>query len=78
MRDRLYRGPCRTERDLEPILEKFRAIKGDVMALYDSLPDLEPGYRRDAKKFLEEFYTLIRPDRVKKNLVDGCVKAPAM
>ncbi len=79
VRDRLYRGPCRSEADLDPVLEKFRARKGDIMALYDSLADLEPGYRRNAKKYLEEFYSLIsRKDSVKKALVDGCTRAPGM
>ena len=79
VRDRLYRGPCRTEAELEPALEKFRATKPQVLALYDSLPDLDPGYSRDARKYLEEFYALItRPDRVKKVLVDGCTRAPGM
>ena len=79
VRDRLYRGPCRTEAQLEPWLEKFRAKKSAVMALYDSLPDLDPGYLRDARKYVEEFYSLIsRPDRVKKALVDGCKRADGM
>jgi hypothetical protein len=79
VRERLYRGPCRTEADLEPLLERFRAKKSEVMALYDSLADLDAGYRRDAKKYLEEFYTLIsRKDRVKKVLVDGCTRAAGM
>ena len=79
VRDRLYRGPCRTEAELEPALEKFRAKKSEVMALYDSLPDLDAAYRRDARKYLEELYSLIsRPDRVKKALVDGCKRADGM
>ena len=58
------------------MLEKFRATRQQVLALYDSLPDLDPAYRRDARKYLEEFYSLIaRPDRVKKALVDGCTRA---
>jgi hypothetical protein len=78
-RERLYRGPCRTEADLEPLLERFRAKKSEVMALYDSVADLDMGYRRDAKKYLDEFYTLIgRKDRVKKVLVDGCTPTAGM
>jgi hypothetical protein len=79
VRDRLYRGPCRTAAELEPALEKMRATRQEVLALYDSLPDLDAAYRRDAKKYLEEFYALIaRPDRVKRVLVDGCTRAPGM
>jgi hypothetical protein len=79
VRDRLYRGPCRTAAELEPVLEKMRATRQEVLALYDSLPDLDPAYQRDAKKYLEEFYSLIaRPDRVKRLLVDGCTRAGGM
>jgi hypothetical protein len=78
-RDRLYRGPCRTQTELEPALEKFRAVKSGVMALYDSLPDLDPAYGRAARKYLEEFYALLgRPDRLKRVLVDGCTRAAGM
>src|SRR5262249_6797543 len=63
VRDRLYRGPCRTEAELEPVLAKFRAAKAGVLALYDSLPDLNAGYRKAAKSYLEDFYGSIeRPD----------------
>jgi hypothetical protein len=75
VRERLYRGPCRSEDELEPVLGKFRAKQTEVMAVYDSLPDLDPSYGRDAKKYLEEFYsTISRKDRVKRALVDGCDK----
>jgi hypothetical protein len=79
VRDRLYRGPCRTEPEFEAVLDKFRRTKNDVMALYDSLPDLTPGYRKQARAYLEDFYAIIgRPDRAKKALVDGCVRAETM
>jgi hypothetical protein len=75
----LYRGPCRTEAELEPVLARFRATREQVLALYDSLPDLDPAYGRDAKKYLEEFYSMIvRPDRVKKLLVNGCSREAGM
>jgi hypothetical protein len=79
VQERLYRGPCRTEVELEPVLEKFRASKAQVMGLYDSLPDLTAGYRKQARSYLEEFYTIIgRPDRAKRALVDGCTHAGSM
>lgn len=75
VRERLYRGPCRTEAELEPMLQKLRTNRSEALALYDSLADLDPRYARDAKKYLEEFYTLIdRKDRVKRAFVDGCNK----
>jgi hypothetical protein len=78
VRDRLYRGPCRSEAEFEPILERFRAKKAEVMALYDSLPDLNAGYRKQARSYLEEFYSATEKQRVKKTLVDNCKHAPTM
>jgi len=79
VRDRLYRGPCRPIEELEPIFEKVRAIKADVLALYSSLPDLSVKYRRDSQNYLEEFYkTLDRPNDVKKAFIEGCDGRPYM
>jgi len=79
VRDRLYRGPCRGVEELEPILAEFRAKKNEVMALYDSLPDLDPEYRREARQYLEEFYsTITRSGLVKRAFVDGCSKRPTI
>jgi hypothetical protein len=78
VRERLYRGPCRSEAEFEPVLERFRAKKADVIALYDSLPDLNPGYRKQARSYLEDFYAVIEAKRVKRTLVDGCVRAAGM
>jgi hypothetical protein len=80
VRDRLYRGPCRTEDEIKPVLDQFLQKKADTLALYDSLPDLDPEYRKDAKSFLEQFYSRIsKPSDVKKTFVDGeCSKKSLM
>jgi hypothetical protein len=73
VRDRLYRGPCRTPAEFEPFFAQFRTAKDHIMALYDALPDMTDAYRRNAKDYLEEFYrTIDRPRDVKKAFVDGC------
>ena len=79
VRDRTYRGPCRTVEELKPQFEKFRGIKADVMAIYATLPGLTDKYRRSAQSYLEEFYkTLDRPADVKKAFIDGCDGRPYM
>jgi hypothetical protein len=78
VQDRIYRGPCGSEAEFDRALEKFRAKKADVMALYDSLPDLSTGYRKQARSYLESFYAATERGRLKKTLVDGCVRAPYM
>jgi hypothetical protein len=76
VRERLYRGPCKTPAELEPFFERIRNAKADVMALYDSLFDLSAGYRRGAKSYLEQFYRVLeRPGDVRRALIDPCVKA---
>lgn len=80
VRDRLYRGPCRSEAEIGPVLARFTAHKDEVLALYDSLPDLDKEYRRDAQHYLQEFFTAItKPNDVKKTFVDGqCSKKSLM
>jgi hypothetical protein len=79
VRERLYRGPCRTQADLMPLVDRFRAKKAEIMALFDSVPDLTTSYRRGARSYLEEFYSIIEhPDRIKRTFVDSCVSAAGM
>jgi hypothetical protein len=76
VRDRMYRGPCHTAAELGPYFDKLKMIKPQIMSMYDTLPDLSDGYRKKAKNYLEEFYkTISRPDEVKKELINGCVKS---
>jgi hypothetical protein len=75
-RDRVYRGPCRTSEELEPLFVKMRGVKPDIFAMYDGLADLNNSYRRQAKSYLEDFYrTIDRPRDVKRAFIDGCLKA---
>jgi hypothetical protein len=80
VRERLYRGPCRPAEEVEPVLQMFRAKKAEILALYDSLPDLDRAYQREAKEYLEEFFRGIdRQGDVKSAFVDGrCNKKPTM
>ena len=73
VRERLYRGPCRTAEQFEPFFAEFRVARSDLLAVYDGLPDLSASYRRDATRYLEEFFTLIdRPRDVKRAFIDNC------
>jgi hypothetical protein len=72
VRDRVYRGPCRPEAEIEPVLERFTARKDDILAVYDSLHDLTPDYRADAKAYLQQFFSTITKDSsVRKTFVSG-------
>jgi hypothetical protein len=77
--DRLYRGPCRTTDELEPVAEKFRAKRGEMLTLVDSMSDLDSALRREMKDYLEGFFRSIeRPNAIKRQFVDGCKAAPTM
>jgi hypothetical protein len=78
VRDRMYLGPCRTAAEFEPFFAKMRAIKTDVMAIYDTLP-VSTSYRKNAKDYLEQFYrTIDRPGDVKRAFIDNCDNRPYM
>ena len=80
VRDRLYRGPCRPLEKVDPILQQFRAHKAEVLALYDSQPEFDGEYRRNARVYLDEFFRMIdRTGDVRKTFVDGrCSTKPTM
>jgi hypothetical protein len=56
VRQRLYRGPCLTPSQLPPLLARFHEQRPAILALYDSLPDLDRAYARRAVRYLEDFF----------------------
>jgi hypothetical protein len=73
VRDRLYRGPCRTEAELESALEPFRARKAEILALPDAIPGFDERHRREAGKYLAEFFEFIdKPGRARRTFVTDC------
>jgi hypothetical protein len=77
--DRLYRGPCRTTDEFEAVAASFRTKRPDMVALLDSMRDLEPDARSEAKDYLEGFFRSIeKPNAIKKQFVDGCKPQPTM
>ena len=50
-----------------------------MLALVDSMRDLESGTRREVKEYLEGFFRSIdKPASIKKTFVDGCKPQPTM
>ena len=77
--ERLYRGPCRTVEQLAPSLAHFRAQRDRVLALPDTIADLNKDSREDSRKFLNSFYEAIEnPKDLKKLFVDTCIDASSM
>jgi len=79
VRERLYRGPCLTQEKLTPLLTRLTALHDDMLAVYDHVPSLDPGYSKDARGYLEQFFkTIQKPADAKRAFIDGCDKRPTM
>ena len=81
VRDRLYRGPCKTEAEVNQALQPFRDKQAEMLALVASMEPLglEEGQRKSTEKYLNEFFELInKPDRVKKMFVTDCQRIGGM
>jgi hypothetical protein len=75
VRERLYRGPCRTEEELAPVVDHFRSKRDEIIKLYDSLPELGTGGRKQARGYIEEFYSLLEKKDRAKRLGETCNKS---
>ena len=54
-------------------------MRENIMSLYDSIPALENGYRKDAKSYLDSFFKIIeKPGDAKRAFIDGCNNRKAM
>lgn len=76
VRERLYRGPCLKAEELTPYLTRLKGMRDGILGLYDTVPQLDEGYRKDAKNYLDQFFKLIdRPGDVKRAFLDNCSRA---
>jgi hypothetical protein len=73
VQQRMYRGPCRSEAEVEQALKPFRDRQAELLALPASIAGLDDGQRKYTEKYLAEFFDLLaRPDRVKRLFVTEC------
>ncbi|MFO7694426.1 MAG: hypothetical protein R6V57_15175 [Vicinamibacterales bacterium] len=75
VQQRLYRGPCKTEVEIEAALKPFLEKKAELLALPASLAalGLEARYIRSTEKYLNEFFEIIEnPSKRKKAFVTEC------
>ncbi len=59
VRERLFRGYCRTKEELAPVFQLFNQKKDAIYALYRNQEGLNPKVRDDALKYYDEFYRTI-------------------
>ena len=76
--DRLYRGPCRTQELVDPIVANFVAKKDIIKALPDSLPGIEGDTRREVRSFIDSFYSSIKGPKDVRGLFVTCKQRSTM
>ncbi|MGH7664537.1 MAG: hypothetical protein ACRENI_09625 [Gemmatimonadaceae bacterium] len=59
VRERAYRGNCRTLAQWAPIVARFNEQRQAIHALYDSVPSLERRNAQRARSYFDEFYETI-------------------
>jgi hypothetical protein len=63
VRERIYRGPCRTAEEMAPVFQQFVAKRDTIMALYRGLEGLDRDYVKETEKYFAEFYATIADPR---------------
>jgi hypothetical protein len=78
VRERLYRGPCKRQEQVDPHIANFVAKKDLVMALPAAIPGLDKDSQKDVKDYLGDFYSSIRTTKDVKKLFVDCKDKPLM
>ncbi|HVH10806.1 MAG TPA: hypothetical protein VM736_13510 [Gemmatimonadales bacterium] len=73
VRQRLFRGPCRTPEELAVAFAPFKLQKDSIYALYRTLDGLEPQRVEQALKYYDEFYrTIDDAGRTEREFIRSC------
>jgi len=73
--ERMYRGVCRSEVELEPVLEIFREKKDEIYTLYEEFPYLRDKVKRRTLNYFDDFYdTINNQRRAKAEFKDRCTE----
>jgi hypothetical protein len=76
--DRMYRGPCRPQPMVDPIVAGFMSKKDEVRALPDAIPGFERATRDETRSFLDSFYSAIKTPRDVRGLFVTCAQKSTM
>lgn len=75
VRQRLFRGACRTPAELAPVFARFDAVKDSIYVLYRAQPGLEPQRVKQALEYYDEFYKTINdPRKVDHDFIRSCAR----
>ena len=74
--DRLYRGNCMTPDELKRVVDRFRAKRAEIDAIFSQLPQLAPDRVKQMRKFYDDFWKRTDDPRGLQKELDGdCQKA---
>jgi len=76
--DRLYRGPCRRQEQVDPIVANFVAKKDIIRALPAGIPGIDRASRDEARNYIDGFYSSIRSTKDVRGLFVQCDPKPTM
>jgi len=63
VRQRLYRGQCRTADELAPIFARFEQQRAAILALFTEQPGLDADDAESTREYIEEFYATLADDK---------------
>jgi hypothetical protein len=73
VRERLYRGRCRDDAQLDATLQLFQDHRDEIYGLFQNQVDLEAKTTERTVEYLDEFYEIISdPKKVKREIRDRC------
>jgi len=73
VRDRVFRGYCRTPEEFERTFDDFRKNKKKIYKLYSTQPGLEARKIKKTLEYIDEFFEIIdNPKFVKREFLEKC------
>lgn len=71
VRQRLYRGRCRTPAELEPVFAHFTEQKPAIVALFDTSQGLDASVAERARNYVEQFFAVLADDERREKAFFG-------
>jgi hypothetical protein len=76
VRQRLFRGLCRSAEHWPSIFERFNEERAGIEALFRDQPDLDPDVLEETLEYVDDFYEVINdPRQVERRLERSCTRA---
>lgn len=72
--ERVYRGACRFNEGAAAAAAAMRARQGEMLAVFDQVPGLEPSAAARARGFLASFYARIATDEGVRAILAKCLR----